>query len=208
MGAGKNAEITIIVDNVSYPLEELCVGSLDPSLLPFVANFLGVSLKELTYFDYCVYTVPIADLLSGNYLSGEVGKTYYLKIVSEGKTFTLVPTATDRLMAHLVWGLPLSAADLPTGPGGYYVWERMPDGGGRLREETFDLDQATPSELRQIGISLRERKREFRNMFLKTFLIGMTWKDRWQEWNKMFPDLAFSSPDAMRKCQAYWKDRF
>ncbi|MBL4734472.1 MAG: DUF4249 family protein [Flavobacteriales bacterium] len=83
-----NAVVTIKVDNVTYPLEELCVSSVPPSLIPDLAEFLGVSEETLNSYNYCVYTVPLTDLLAGNFLSGEVGKTYYLTVVSEGITYT------------------------------------------------------------------------------------------------------------------------
>ena len=83
-----NAQISVTVDNATYPLEELCTANIDPILLPLVADFLGVPEEELAAYNYCVYTVPLADIVSGNFLSGEVGKTYHLTVVSEGATYT------------------------------------------------------------------------------------------------------------------------
>lgn len=115
------AVITVSVDNIDYPLEELCTSNLDTSLLPLVAEYIGVSKAELAAFNYCVYTVPLADLFSGNFLSGEVGKIYHLKVVSEGTTYTSSTKIPSLNTLSDVWYMP--AQDDTFG----YAWANMTD---------------------------------------------------------------------------------
>ena len=116
-----NAVVTVRIDGIDYPLEELCTSSLDSSLLPFVAEFLGVGEAELAGFDYCVYTVPIADLFTGNFLYGEVGKVYYLTVVSEGVIYTAKTKIPSLNVLADVWYLP--AQDDTFG----FAWANMTD---------------------------------------------------------------------------------
>jgi len=98
-----NAVITVKVDNVEYPLEELCIANLPQSLQPFVAEFLGVDIADLNNFNYCFYTVPAANLISGNFLYGVPGKTYYLTIESEGVTYTSKTKIPELISLTNVW---------------------------------------------------------------------------------------------------------
>jgi len=116
-----NAQVSITVDDVIYPLEELCVATLDTSFIPFIADFLGVEAEDLASFNFCVYTVPIADLLSGTFLSGEVGKTYHLRVVSEGTTYTSTTKIPAINTLNNVWYMP--ALDDTFG----FAWANMAD---------------------------------------------------------------------------------
>ncbi len=101
-----DAVITIRVDNIDYPLEELCISDLTflpDSLQLLVAGFLGIGIEGLASFNYCFYTVPIADLISGNYLYGIPGKTYYLTIESEGATYTSKTKVPNLVPLANVW---------------------------------------------------------------------------------------------------------
>ena len=98
-----NAQVTVTVDNIDYPLEELCLANIDSAFIPLVADFLGISQDDLGLFNYCIYTVPIADLISGNYLSGVPGKTYSLSILSEGKTYTAITKISELVKLDSVW---------------------------------------------------------------------------------------------------------
>ena len=98
-----NAVITVRVDNIDYPLEEICISNLPQSMQPLVAAFLDIGVEDLAKFNYCFYTVPAADLLSGNYLYGIPGKTYYLTIKSEGITYTSKTKIPDLIPLSSVW---------------------------------------------------------------------------------------------------------
>jgi hypothetical protein len=69
-------------------LFEICTDQLPDSLLPTIAELIGVSLDNLKSFGFCLYTT--LDPL----IYGEVGKTYSLTIQSEDKfltSFTTIP---------------------------------------------------------------------------------------------------------------------
>ena len=124
-----------------------------------------------------------------------------------GQPIKYAPIDTDRVMAHLLWGMPLSAEEITPGPRIGFGWERLPGGGGRHHQPTFQLDKATPSELRQLRDQLRRMKRDFYHNFLLNFQVDRPWKERWQNWNHLFPDLAFPSSEAMRKAVSYEKQK-
>jgi hypothetical protein len=124
-----------------------------------------------------------------------------------GQPIKYAPSNTDRVMAHLLWGRPLSAAEITTGPRLGFGWERLPGGGGCHHQRAFQLDKATPSELRQLRVQLRRMKRGFYHNAPLNFQVDRPWKERWQNWNHLFPDLAFPSSEAMRKAVPYPKQK-
>jgi hypothetical protein len=128
------------------------------------------------------------------------------QVVVNGQPNKYAPSDTDRVMAHLLWGMPLSAQETTTGPRIGVTWERLP-GGGRLYQPAFQLDKATPSELRQLRDQLRRMKRDFYHNALLNFQVDRPWKERWQNWNHLFPDRAFPSSDAMRKAVSDQKQK-
>ena len=125
----------------------------------------------------------------------------------DDKPIDYQPAPSDRLMGHILWGLQLSPDELPSGPTIGYTWERTPDGGGRLYEEIFGFDRATASEIRGLQADFRQIKRDIRANLLDNFSGGGTWAERWRIWNRMFPDLAFPSSDALRRAVAYRKPK-
>jgi hypothetical protein len=129
------------------------------------------------------------------------------QVVVNGQPNKYAPSDTDRVMAHLLWGMPLSAQETTPGPRLGVTWERLPGGGGRHHERAFQLDKATPSELRQLRDQLRRMKRDFYHNALLNFQVDRPWKERWQNWNHLFPDRAFPSSDAMRKAVSDQKQK-
>ena len=124
-----------------------------------------------------------------------------------GREVDYLPTDADRIIGHLVWGLELCVDDLLPGPFLRLKWELMPDGRGRILEETFIIEDASPSELRALTRSLRQIRREFKRRALSSIRPSGTWKDRWVEWNRFFPDMEVPSPDALRKAVSYARRR-
>ena len=98
-----NATVSVTVDNVVYPLEELCLDNLDSTFALIAADFLGISPDDFGSFNYCIYTVPLANLIANNYLSGEIGKTYELTVVSEGVTYTSSTLIPALIPLDSVW---------------------------------------------------------------------------------------------------------
>ena len=113
------------------------------------------------------------------------------------------PSITDQVIGNLLWGLPFTSTEATSSPSITWTWERLPDGGGRFFEETYHLDDATPREAKQLRASLRQIKKEFRRRLLTAFQLRRTWVEEWRRWNRLFPDLAFPSPGALRKAVAY-----
>jgi hypothetical protein len=128
------------------------------------------------------------------------------QVERNGQPINYGPGDTDRVMAHLLWGLPLSAKEITPGPRLGFSWERLPDG-GHLYQRAFQFEKATPSELRQLRIRFRRMTRNFYHNALLNFQIDRPWKERWQNWNHLFPDRAFPSSDAMRKAVSYEKQK-
>ena len=120
-----------------------------------------------------------------------------------GKEVQIRPSPTDRLLAHVLWGFELSAEELMPGPTMSYGWEGLADGGGRLFEHSFNIHQATPSEVRELRESLRKTRDSFYENALLNFKKDKTWKERWENWNSMFPDWYIPSAGAMQKRVEY-----
>lgn len=90
------ATITVSNGTVSVELIEICSDNLPPGSEPFVAQLLGIPESELANYHICGYTSLDPQIF------GEVGKTYTLTVISEGKTYTAhtfipAPTALDEL---------------------------------------------------------------------------------------------------------------
>jgi hypothetical protein len=77
-----NAVVTVSNGTNNIVLTEICTDQLPDSLLPSIAELIGVSLFDLNIFNFCLYTT--LDPL----IFGEVGKTYTLNIQAENKTLT------------------------------------------------------------------------------------------------------------------------
>jgi hypothetical protein len=117
-----NAKITITAGGSSYTLPELCLNDLPPEYRPMAAAFLGVAEEELSGINYCLYTVPVTDLFTGNFLKGETGKTYRLTIEAEGKTFTSDTKIPELVPLDSVW-FRLDGADTLYG----FAWAHLTD---------------------------------------------------------------------------------
>lgn len=116
------AKVTITDGNNSYLLPELCLNDLPPEFRPYAAMLLGVSEEELQGINYCIYTVPIADLYSNNYLKGEAAKTYYLTIETEGKEYSATTKIPYPVPLDSVW-FQLDGLDTLYG----FAWARLAD---------------------------------------------------------------------------------
>ncbi len=122
------------------------------------------------------------------------------------------PSAFDRLIGHLLWGLPLSPIDIVDRPSVNYRWERLPDGSGRLVEGRFSPGPNTAAEDRALRKKLVQIKRIMHHQALLQMdsvkeLKGKTWQERWEIWTEVFPDFSYSSPHALRKAVARAKEK-
>ncbi len=115
-----NAKINVLLNGTNYTLPELCINDLPPEFRPVAAQFLGVKEEDLAGINYCIYTVPIADLFSGNFLIGEIGKTYNLTIEAEGKTYSSSTKIPNPVPLDSVW-FQLDGADTLFG----FAWAHL-----------------------------------------------------------------------------------
>lgn len=102
-----NASVSVTVNDVSYPLPELCSADIPSAYRPFVAEFLGIPPEDLAQNNYCLYTVPFADVITGNYFKGTSGLTYKLTIESEGKTYFSHTRIPEIVPLDSVWYKPI-----------------------------------------------------------------------------------------------------
>ena len=117
-----DAKITVTVDGVDFPLPELCLNNLPPEFKPLAATFLGIPEEALAGINYCIYTVPLADLFSGNFLMGVTGKNYSLTINSEGKTYSASTRIPELVPLDSVW-FDFDGTDTLFG----FAWGRLSD---------------------------------------------------------------------------------
>jgi hypothetical protein len=118
------------------------------------------------------------------------------------------PSQTDYLLAHVLWGLPLDPKIMEPKPAVSFQWIRLADGGGRFISHIFNEQEAAAAELRELKARMRDIKRITRDCLLLAIpnaelRRGVTWDQRWQQWNQRFPDFAFLTPGAFRKACGY-----
>ncbi|MGD1847753.1 MAG: DUF4249 domain-containing protein [Salibacteraceae bacterium] len=101
-----DAVITVNNGDEEITLEELCSATLPDEFRPIAAELLGVPLSSLQSINYCIYTVPLLDLLGGNFFQGEIGKRYDLRVQVEGKTFTAATNIQEPIPLDSIWYEP------------------------------------------------------------------------------------------------------
>jgi hypothetical protein len=118
---------TVIVSNgtITDTLLEICSDNLPPGTEEIAAAFFGIPVEQLINLHLCAYI--------SNQIIGEVGKTYSLKVVHEGKEYNaqttiLSPTSFDESYWKPEPGLPehgfawMKLTDSPQS-GDAYKWE-------------------------------------------------------------------------------------
>lgn len=99
-------------------LKEYCSHDYPKELYPIAAQYLGVSIANLSDFNLCVYTLDIANVDSAN--MGAAGMTYELTINVEGKTISAVTTVLQPVPLDSLW-----FEELTDNKG--YIWARLTD---------------------------------------------------------------------------------
>lgn len=89
-----DAQVYVSDGTNEYELDLLCSDNLPPGTEDLISGFLGVTPEQLSQFNVCAYTS------FNTAIWGEVGKTYHLRIVHDGKEYTgttqiLQPHALD-----------------------------------------------------------------------------------------------------------------
>ena len=92
-----DAVVKISGNSTTVTLEEICTASLPVSYLPFIAEYLGISVEDLSTFDFCVYT------RLDNSMTGISGNTYTLTIEAEGEVLTSSTQVPALVPLDSVW---------------------------------------------------------------------------------------------------------
>jgi hypothetical protein len=92
-----NAVVTVSDGTNTVILNEYCSQSLPDSLLPLVASFTGIDTFTLKSFNYCLYTSLNPSIF------GQIGRTYSLKIDSDGKTVTASTPILQPIPLDTLW---------------------------------------------------------------------------------------------------------
>jgi len=124
------AVITVNNGTEDFPLIEYCSDSVPDSLLALGALYLGVTVEDLTNYNFCIYAVPVDTVTPINILLGDIGKSYNLTIESEGKTYTATTTIPIPVLLDSTWYTEFTTVDSiselwarfkePAGLGDYY----------------------------------------------------------------------------------------
>ena len=141
----------VIVSNgtATDTLEELCANELPPELLPFLAGGTGISIEDLEAINYCLYAPKIDQLLSGNFIAGEAGRTYTLYIEADGEQYNSKCTLPPVQPLDSVWfqreghpelGFVWATLNDPDTTGNAYRWwaqriNKAPS--GNMKDATF-----------------------------------------------------------------------
>lgn len=111
-----NASMVVSTDNYTASLFELCSNDLPDSLLPLVAQFLGVDSVTLSSVNYCVYTSLDPNIF------GVSGKSYALSIsTSEGENLSSVTKIPNPVALDSLWFVPEKGDTLG------FIWARLSD---------------------------------------------------------------------------------
>jgi hypothetical protein len=76
------ASVTVSDGTTSVLLDEICTDNLPDGTESLAAAIFGIPESELANFHLCAYTTTNTSIW------GQVGKTYYLSVTHEGKTYT------------------------------------------------------------------------------------------------------------------------
>ena len=84
----------------------------------------------------------------------------------------------------------------------------LEDGSGMSFVRLFNEKEASASELRELKIRTQDLKKIMEDGLLLSVgevedWQGLTWEQRWQIWNRRFPDFARTTPRALRKACEY-----
>ena len=109
------------------------------------------------------------------------------------------------LMAHVLFNFAMRPSQLCPHAHVDLVFENLADGSLSVRAVPLDYNSASATELKQIMMQIGKINRTRRGALLPVYVDGNTWQEKWENWNKLFPELAFVSPDALRKYYTYEK---
>lgn len=165
------ALVTVSNGTNTVQLTEICTDQLPDSLLPAVAELIGVSLTNLQTFGFCVYTTLDTTMY------GEIGKSYNLYIEADGKVATSSSQIPSLVYMNRYW-----YKDQPGFSNFGYLWFELsdpPQYGNAYRVFTKRVGK----DSRFIPV--------FGSVFKDQFINGLTFEGtfaRGQEVNSQAPD--------------------
>ncbi len=112
----KNAIVTVSNGTTTVQLQEICTNQLPDSLLPAIAELIGVNLESLKTFGFCLYTTLNPAIF------GEVGKSYTLSIQSGNEILTSITQIPSLVLPNKFW-----YKDQPGFTDFGYVWFELTD---------------------------------------------------------------------------------
>lgn len=126
-GFVSGATITVSDGTTTEQLIEICTDNLPPGFGPIAAALFGVSESQLSGLHLCGYTTFNPAMF------GQIGKTYELKVIFEGKTYTsstellpatpLVTTFWKPQVNLPNYGFSYAIVSDPPQKGDAYLWE-------------------------------------------------------------------------------------
>lgn len=138
--------VTLTVDGVEFPLDELCADALGPDELVLAAGLLGIPVETLILSNLCAYT--------SLGITGQVGSVYGLTAVLGGDTATAMSKMNPPVALDSLWfEVPGNTDSLgfiygdftdPDSLGNAYRWSAMRIGkdGGLLYPPRSTVDDA------------------------------------------------------------------
>ncbi len=148
-GFVSGATVTVSDGTTSVVLDEVCTDNLPPGTEAFAAQLFGIPVSQLANYHLCAYTS------FNSVIFGQVGKTYNLTVVSDGKTYTastmiVSPTSLDKVFwksdTYPDYGYSWATLSDPPGQYDAYMWEvkRINKGTTGKPKDEFFMKTYTP----------------------------------------------------------------
>ncbi|MFQ6026323.1 MAG: hypothetical protein ACE5Q6_02285 [Dehalococcoidia bacterium] len=202
-----------LIDTFGGDPMDITLGKRKQPIVPFFKDLVEETRRLGTLLS--INPLPLDDLRASyaggfpNMLLG-VRKLLYPEsgINLFGREATVVIDQSDHLIGHVLWNHPLDIRTMEPRPWFSFVWERLEGNSGRFVLYKFNEEEATAAERRALQAKVKETRKMFRDGLLLSVLeeepwLGMTWEQRWQRWNRLFPDFAVPTAGALRKACDY-----
>jgi len=172
------ATVTVSDGTTSIVLDELCTDNLPAGTEEIAAAIFGIPAAELVNLHLCAYTTFNPAMF------GQVGKTYYLTVTYEGKSYTSItqivqPTA----LLETFWKPQGSLTDYG------YSWAKLADNGNQY--------DAYRWEVKYLGEPIF--KKTFNPFFDDDFFDGLTFEFAYEN------PMSFDDPNLADEYKAFYK---
>jgi len=157
------ATVTVSDGTTTVQLDEICSDDLPPGTEAIAAELFGIPEEELANYHICAYTT------FNTAIWGQVGKTYALTVVYDGKTYTsstqiLQPVSLDEVF----WKEEADA------PGNGYSWAKLSDPGNQYDAYHWEVKRIN---LQSDGLPRDKNfKKTYSPVFDDEFINGTTFE--------------------------------